>query len=167
MPAALIGVDLKRFLSYAIESQRQGIETVPYSANPQLLLGILMGEAAKAGRDKLTFIAESYMTSIVPWLEQLIAESSGKEGVGILPIEGEPQLTNGGAYPQDRAFVYYAVDGSKSELANSLKEAGYPLIEFKVNDRYELGKEFYRWEYATAIACAWLGVSALTSQTCN
>jgi transaldolase/glucose-6-phosphate isomerase len=159
VPAALIGVDLKRFLSYAIESQRQGIETVPYSANPQLLLGILMGEAAKAGRDKLTFIAESYMTSIVPWLEQLIAESSGKEGVGILPIEGEPQLTNG-AYPQDRAFVYYAVDGSKSELANSLKEAGYPLIEFKVNDRYELGKEFYRWEYATAIACAWLGVSA-------
>jgi len=159
VPAVLIGVDLRRFLSFAIESQRQGIETVPYAANPQLLLGILLGEAAKAGKDKLTFIAESYMANIVPWLEQLVAESSGKEGVGILPIEGEPPLTNN-VYPQDRIFIYYSVDGSRSEFANSLKDAGYPLIEFKINNRYELGKEFYRWEYATAIACAWLRVSA-------
>ena len=99
------------------------------------------------------------MANIVPWLEQLVAESSGKEGVGILPIEGEPPLTNN-VYPQDRIFIYYSVDGSRSEFANSLKDAGYPLIEFKINNRYELGKEFYRWEYATAIACAWLRVSA-------
>lgn len=159
VPATLIGVDLERFLSYAIESQHQGAESIPYSVNPQLLLGILLGEAAKAGKDKLTFIAESYMASIVPWLEQLVAESSGKEGVGILPIEGEPPLTDQ-SYPRDRIFVYYSVDGSKSDMAKTLKDAGYPVIEFKTNNRYELGKEFYRWEYTTAIACAWLGVSA-------
>ena len=159
VPAALLGVDLKKFLGKAIESEMQGAETVPYASNPNLLLGLFIGEAAKAGKDKLTFIAESYMSSIVPWLEQLIAESSGKEGKGILPIEGEPILKSL-EYPQDRIFVYYAVDGSKKDLAQALLDKGFPVIEFQIMEPYELGKEFYRWEYATAVACATLGVSA-------
>lgn len=159
VPAALMGVDLHKFLTYASESQRQGIETIPYPANPHLVLGLILSEAAKAGRDKLTFIAESYMANLVPWLEQLIAESSGKEGKGIFPIEGEPVL-KGSDYPLDRIFVCYSVDGSRQAMIEDLKRRGFPVIVFKINDPYELAKEFYRWEYATAVACAGLGVSA-------
>ncbi len=159
VPAAVMGVDMQRFLANAIEAENQGLENVPYSSNPNLLLGLLMGVAANNGKDKLTFIAESYTAHLVPWLEQLIAESSGKEGKGVLPIEGESQLETL-AYPADRIFVYFSVDGGKRDFASGLKDRGFPVIEIAIKDPYQLAKEFYSWEYATAIACSVLRVNA-------
>ena len=159
VPAAIMGVDLHHFLNEAIEAEHQGLDTVPYPANPNLLLGLVIGSSANAGKDKLTFIAESYTSHLVPWLEQLIAESSGKEGKGILPIEGEEALVSLD-YPSDRLFVYLSVNGEKLELVSSLKEKGYPVLDIAIKDPYQLAKQFYRWEYATAIACAVLKVNA-------
>lgn len=159
VPAAVMGIDLQQFLANASEGENQGLESVPYAANPNLLLGLLVGVSAQAGKNKLTFIAENYTSHLVPWLEQLIAESSGKEGKGILPVEDEPELESLD-YPDDRFFVYFSVDSSKRNLAETLIEKGYPVIEIKIKDPYELAKEFYRWEYATAIACSVLRVNA-------
>ncbi|NLC12945.1 MAG: transaldolase, partial [Chloroflexi bacterium] len=159
VPAAIMGVDLHHFLNEAIEAEHQGLETVPYPANANLLLGLLIGEGAKAGKDKLTFIAESYSTHLVPWLEQLIAESSGKDGKGILPVEGEETLETLD-YPSDRIFVYLHVDGEKRAIASTLIEKGFTVVEISIQDPYQLAKEFYRWEYATAVACAVLKVNA-------
>lgn len=159
VPAALIGVDILKLLSNAIRAERIGERDIPYAANANLLLGLLIGCAAKNGREKLTFITESYSSHLVPWLEQLIAESSGKEGRGILPIEGEPSL-DPESYNNDRLFVYLRVDDSESDRVQKVMEQGHPVIELSLKDPYDLGFEFYRWEYATAIACAVLRVNA-------
>ncbi|MCK9245561.1 MAG: bifunctional transaldolase/phosoglucose isomerase [Anaerolineaceae bacterium] len=159
LPAVLMGVDLNRFLSVAIESEDQGREDVAPYANPNLILGLLLGGAARTGKDKLTFIAESYAAHLVPWLEQLIAESSGKEGKGILPVEGEPPYATL-AYPPDRLFIHLSVNGERAELVSALKDRGHAVIEIAIRDPYQIAKEFYRWEYATAIACALLKVNA-------
>ncbi len=159
VPAAVMGIDLKKLLAQGIASDLQSRKNVPYPANPNLMLGLVLGEAAKQGKDKLTFIAEGYAASLVPWLEQLIAESSGKEGKGILPLENEPALV-GNHYPEDRIFVYFKTNGSKAELAKELKQAGYPVLTISIPEPYALAKEFYRWEYATAVACAVLQVNA-------
>ena len=120
-----------------------------------------MGEAAKAGKDKLTCIAEDYAAHLGPWLEQQIAESSGKEGKGILPIEGEPILETL-EYPADRLFVYLMVNGEKSDFVKTLAQKGYPLIEITIQDPYQLAMEFYRWEYATAVALSLIHISEPT-----
>jgi len=159
VPAALMGIDLQKFLAQGNASDLQSRKNVPYPANPNLMLGLVLGEAAKHGKDKLTFIAEGFSGSLVPWLEQLIAESSGKEGKGILPIENEPALL-GQEYPQERIFVYFKTDGSKASLIEVLKQAGHAVMTIAIPEPYTLAKEFYRWEYATAIACAVLQVNA-------
>ncbi|MEN6531093.1 MAG: bifunctional transaldolase/phosoglucose isomerase [Anaerolineaceae bacterium] len=159
VPAAVMGIDLQKLLGQGNASDLQSRKNVPYPANPNLMLGLVLGEAAKRGKDKLTFIAEGFAGSLVPWLEQLIAESSGKEGKGILPIENEPVLVSQN-YPEDRIFVYFKTDGSKAGLVDELKQAGYIVITIAIPEPYALAKEFYRWEYATAIACAVLQVNA-------
>ncbi len=159
VPAAVMGIDLHKLLGQGNASDLQSRKNVPYPANPNLMLGLVLGEAAKRGKDKLTFIAESFAGSLVPWLEQLIAESSGKEGKGILPIENEPVLVSQN-YPEDRIFVYFKTDGSKAGLVDELKQAGQIVITIAIPEPYALAKEFYRWEYATAIACAVLQVNA-------
>jgi hypothetical protein len=159
VPAAVMGIDLHKLLGQGNVSDLQSRKNVPYPANPNLMLGLVFGEAAKRGKDKLTFIAEGFAGSLVPWLEQLIAESSGKEGKGILPIENEPVL-QGQSYPEDRIFVYFKTDGSKADLAEDLKQAGHVVLTIAVPEPYALAKEFYRWEYATVIACAVLQVNA-------
>ncbi len=159
VPAAVMGIDLPKLLGQGNASDLQSRKNVPYPANPNLMLGLVLGEAAKRGKDKLTFIAEGFAGSLVPWLEQLIAESSGKEGKGILPIENEPVLV-GRNYPEDRIFVYFKTAGSKAGLVDELKQAGHIVITMAIPEPYALGKEFYRWEYATAIACAVLQVNA-------
>lgn len=159
VPAALIGIDLLRFLGQGALCAEACGEAVPTEANPGLMLGLAMAEGAKAGRDKLSFIAESYASNLVPWIEQLVAESSGKKGRGILPIEGEPVPADL-KYGNDRLFVYYHVDGSRKELVDALNAAGHCVLRLSMSDVYQLGREFYRWEYATAVACMGLGVNA-------
>ncbi len=159
VPAALMGIDLRKMLGQGNASDLQSRKNVPYPANPNLMLGLVLGEAAKHGKDKLTFIAEGFAGNLVPWLEQLIAESTGKEGVGILPIENEPIL-EGESYPKDRVFVYLKTDETKLDLVDQLKRNGHVVLTISVPEPYSLAKEFYRWEYATVIACAVLQVNA-------
>ena len=157
VPAALMGIDLRKFL--AGDASDLQAEKRAISSEPQPYAGFGIGEAAKRGMEKLTFIAEGYSANLVPWLEQLIAESSGKEGKGILPVENEPELS-GFSYPADRIFIYLKTDGSKQEFAEGLKNRGKIVLTISVPCPYALAKEFYRWEYATAIACAVLQVNA-------
>lgn len=159
VPASLIGLDLENLLNKAKFSDRLSQKSIAMAANPNAILGLAIGSAAKAGRNKLTFIAESFAANLVPWLEQLIAESSGKDGVGILPVENEPEL-HSYDYPNDRLFIYFEVDGSKTEMIDAIRQKGLPVLTFKLSNPYDLAREFYRWEYATAIACAYLRVNA-------
>lgn len=164
VPAGLMGIDLNRLLDRATWMQRQCIHEVPAARNPGLVLGAAIAEANLHHRDKLTLIADSGVSSFGAWLEQLIAESSGKEGKGILPIEGEP-LSDPDSYGTDRLFVHLRMeDGTRAKAnqraATRLQKSGQPVLEFLVSDSYDLGAEFYRWEYATAIACSVLKINA-------
>jgi transaldolase/glucose-6-phosphate isomerase len=159
VPAALIGVELETFLQKTKEfayTCRPGVAT---GRNPGLGLGVILAEAAQKGIDKLTIIAEEPYRSFGSWLEQLIAESSGKSGKGIVPIDIEP-FVNIDLYSQDRIFVYLKNDGIFEQKINEIVNGGHPVISYELNDPYELGAEFFRWEFATAVACAVLGVNA-------
>jgi hypothetical protein len=125
---------------------------VPGPDNPGAWLGAILGEAARAGRDKLTLVLPAKIASLGAWIEQLIAESTGKEGRGIVPIDGEP-LSAPGVYGDDRLFVAYGED----PLLGELQDAGHPVV--RLDDR-GLGAEFFRWEFATAVAGAVLGINA-------
>lgn len=146
VPAALIGVDTHALLDSAEEMACACAPCVPAADNPGLYLGALIGEAAKAGRDKLTFVLPPEIASLGTWLEQLIAESTGKEGAGIVPVEGEPTGL-AGVYGDDRLFVSLGVE---TDLKPSL------VIPFK--GPAQLGGEFFRWEFATAVAGHVLGI---------
>lgn len=159
LPAALLGMNLERLLERAQRMMTQCLPGVPSGRNPGLVLGILLGLAASQGRDKVTFIADPELEVFGAWLEQLIAESSGKDGRGIVPIDGEPEVA-ADAYHADRVFVYFALSGSKEEFVEALKSAGHPVLTFRLEDVYDLGSEIYRWEVATAFACAYLRVNA-------
>ena len=147
IPAALLGIDLDHALDQSARS------------NGGMALGAVMGAAALAGRDKVTILADDPFVTFGTWAEQLVAESTGKEGKGILPIEGEPAMP-AAKYHADRLFVYLRSDGSQDEFVVQLCQAGHPVIEIPAADAYALFGEFYRWEYATAVACHLLGVNA-------
>jgi hypothetical protein len=130
-------------------------------ANPGVSLGLAIGTLARDGRDKLTFLADDEIASFGAWAEQLLAESTGKQGVGIVPIDLEP-LGAVESYGNDRAFVRLALDdgtdGGRDALANALEAAGHPVIRISLADPIDLGAEFVRWEIATAIAGVILGI---------
>jgi len=157
--AALLGIDLRRFLQRAAWLQAQSGPEVIAARNPGLVLGAILGEAALQGRDKLTILSDPLLAPFGSWIEQIIAESSGKQGRGIIPVDGEP-LADPAAYGADRIFVYLKNSGELAEAAQALRRAGFPLLEFPIADPYDLAAEFYRWEVATAVACAVLGVNA-------
>lgn len=159
VPAALVGLNLRKLISWALEMMRDCSDGNMDARNPGFVLGAILGEAHRAGKDKLTIFADSDIASFGSWLEQLIAESSGKQGKGIVPIDGEP-LTSIDHYSEDRIFVYLRTAGSKDELVNTLTQNHRPVIVYSIQDPYQLGAEFYRWEVATAVACAILGVNA-------
>ena len=159
VPAALIGLDLERFLDRADWMKRQSGAHVPPARNPGLALGAVLGEATLAGRDKLTILADAPVSSLAHWIEQIIAESSGKGGKGILPVPLEP-ISDPAIYGNDRLFVYLRQTGEFDENLEALRKAGHPVIEYAIPDLYEVGAEMYRWEIATAIACSILGVNA-------
>ncbi len=159
VPAALIGIDIDRFLSEADIMARSCAEQIPAEMNPGLALGAVLGQMTLDGRDKLTIIADQVLAPLGAWLEQLIAESSGKNGKGIVVIDGE-QLKPPVEYGTDRLFIYLRMSGDYDLETDKLIANGQPVTTIDVNNPYELGAEFYRWEIATVIACAILGVNA-------
>jgi transaldolase/glucose-6-phosphate isomerase len=159
VPAALLGMDLPRLLDRADWMKRQSAKDVPAARNPGMALGAVMSAAALAGRDKLTILADAPLSALAGWIEQIVAESSGKNGKGILPVPLEP-LDMPEVYGNDRLFVYLRQTGELDRGVNALQAAGHPVLEFSVPDPYEAGAEFYRWEVAVPTACHILGVNA-------
>ncbi|HIE24663.1 MAG TPA: glucose-6-phosphate isomerase [Anaerolineales bacterium] len=151
VPASLMGIDADKALDAA--------EKVMNDTEDALFLGALMGEAFLAGRDKLTLITDSAFESFGAWAEQLIAESTGKDGKGIVPIDGEAHLP-ADKYGDDRYFIYLRQNGEYDDFTKELVEQNHPVYEIQLLTPYSLFAEFYRWEYATAIACHILGVNA-------
>ena len=161
VPAALTGIDVRKLLSNAKEAEQSSAPVMPPARNPALQLGIIIGEAANSGRDKLTFVIEKSIATLGLWIEQLIAESTGKEGKGILPVAGE-ELGDVSEYSTDRLFVSISIDEPSPETSARLSElnrAGHPVIYRKLSDLYGLGAEFFAWEFATACAGWRLGIN--------
>jgi transaldolase/glucose-6-phosphate isomerase len=159
VPAALHGVDLKRLLASARDMADACRR--PARDNPGLRLGAFIGEAGLVGRDKLTLLTDERISSFGAWVEQLIAESTGKAGRGVVPVVGEtPGRIDG--YADDRAFVliHLADDAARDwpGLADDLRRAGHPVVRIALDDRYDLGGELVRWEVATAAAGIVLGI---------
>lgn len=159
VPAALIGYDLARLLDRAAWMMRQCAADATGERNPGLVLGAILGQAAVDGRDKLTLLADDSVAPLGAWLEQLIDESSGKQGKGIIVVDGEP-IDNPTGYSDDRLFVHIRQDGKLDNTVNKLRQAGHPAVVFDIGDAFDLGAEFYRWEVATAFACTVLGVNS-------
>ncbi|HKJ32856.1 MAG TPA: bifunctional transaldolase/phosoglucose isomerase [Balneolales bacterium] len=164
VPAALMDIDLGDLLKQVLSMQNACRKTPDIKANPGFSLGAAIGELAlNHGRNKLTFLTTPSLTSLGMWLEQLLAESTGKEGKGILPVAGET-LMSPENYSDDRIFVDIHLDSEKSkdhtEGINALEKAGHPVIHIQLNDASDLVQEFYRWEIATAVAGATIGINA-------
>ena len=160
VPAALSGVDVELLLDRAGEMAKScsGNETV--EVNPGVYLGAVLGRLARDGRDKLTFIVTPRLRAFGYWVEQLVAESTGKEGKGIVPIEGEP-LGEPAVYGSDRLFVHVRLDRDPEDArVQALIDAGQPVVTLTLRDKYDLAAEFMRWEVATAIAGSVLGIDA-------
>jgi len=150
VPAALIGLDLKLLLDRA----------TAVASDDGAYLGAVVGQLALAGRDKITFVASPPIASLGDWLEQLIAESTGKEGQGILPVVGEP-LGPPEVYGDDRLFIYLQLDGDDTcdAALQTLQDTGQPVLRLRLHDRYALGAQFFLWEMATAVAAHQLGIN--------
>jgi transaldolase/glucose-6-phosphate isomerase len=159
VPAAILGMDVRRLLDRAAWLANQCTPELPSGRNPGLVLGAILAVAAQNGQDKLTFASDPELSPLGSWIEQLIAESSGKNGKGIIPVDGET-LDSPRLYDDDRLFVYFRRDGMYDQKVDALRKAGHPVLVFDIHRDYNLGAEFYRWEFATAIACSVLGVNA-------
>jgi len=157
VPAALVGVDLRLLLERA---GAMAAECRKADDNPGLILGAVLGTLAQAGRDKVTFAISPAIASFGDWVEQLIAESTGKEGKGILPVVGEP-LGGPGVYGDDRLFVHLKVadDTTHDAALQALEAAGHPVVRLALRDPYDLGGQFFLWEFATAVVGHLLGIN--------
>src|SRR5438552_172587 len=160
VPGALTGVDVPEMLERAVEMEHSCADSVHVESNPGVWLGGVMGLLATQGRNKVTLIASPKVSTFGYWVEQLIAERTGKEGKGIVPIEGEP-VGKPSVYGDDRLFVYIRMDADPPNRAvQALEKAGHPVITLTMRDKLDLGGEFFRWEVATALAGAVLGIDA-------
>jgi transaldolase / glucose-6-phosphate isomerase len=161
-PAAIMGLDVARFLARAAEMADRCGPAVRVADNPGALLGILLGVLARRGHDKVTLVTSPGIGALGVWLEQLLAESTGKVGKGLIPVDGEPPGAPA-VYGDDRHFVYVrldsAADPAQDEAMAALERAGQPVVRLRVADPYHLGAEFFRWEVATAVAGAIIGVN--------
>ena len=163
VPASAMGVDVPAFLREAERMVHSCASCVPPEDNPGVVLGTILGELAKKGRDKVTIIASPGVSDLGAWLEQLIAESTGKEGRGLIPVADEPP----GApdkYGADRVFAYIrlssAPDAKQDKMVDALEKAGQPVVRNVIGAAMDLGEEFFHWEIATATAGAILGINA-------
>jgi transaldolase / glucose-6-phosphate isomerase len=160
VPAALMGVNVGELLERAVEMAHSCADSVPADANPGVWLGAVLGQLAAGGRNKLTLIASPRIATFGYWVEQLIAESTGKQGKGIVPVEGE-SVGKPAVYAADRVFVYIRMDSDPANRAvQALEKAGQPVVTLTLRDKLDLGGEFLRWEIATAIAGSILGIDA-------
>lgn len=158
-PAALMGLDVAELLKRAVAACESCGPAVPMDQNPGALLGATLAECALAGRDKLTVVTDEKLASLGLWIEQLIAESTGKEGKGIIPVAGEP-LAEPSHYGNDRIFVSITVSGATEEAAlQALAASGHPVVQRRLSDVHDLGAEFFIWEFATAFAGWRLGIN--------
>ena len=161
VPAALIGVDVSELLDRALAASSNCDSCVQPTQNSGAWLGAIMGGLAKSGRDKLTLVTSPELDSFGDWVEQLVAESTGKDGNGILPVVGEP-LGSPDVYGSDRLFVYLRLDGSDGAndgAVRALEAAGHPVVWLHLRDTYDLGAQFFLWEMATAVAGSRLGIN--------
>ena len=162
VPAAILGVDLGKLLNRAETMAQACAPSVAAHENPGVWLGVILGALANQTRDKVTILASPPVATLGYWLEQLLAESTGKEGKGILPVESEP-LGAPESYGDDRVFVYLRTDEEVDETQESavaaFEAAGHPVVRLALRDEYDLGQEFFRWEFATAVAGSLLGVN--------
>jgi transaldolase/glucose-6-phosphate isomerase len=162
VPAAIIGLDLNKLLDRARAMAESCGAAVPAAQNPGLALGAVLGEAALAGRDKATIFASPSLRNFPVWLEQLIAESTGKEGKGIVPVAGEEPAGDPSRYGADRLFVYLHLAAEKDETheakLRALEAAEHPVVRIELGDLFDLGQEFFRWETAIAAAGAVIGI---------
>jgi transaldolase / glucose-6-phosphate isomerase len=162
VPAALMGIDIKALLASTQLMVRSCGPSVPPAENPGVMLGVIMARLAKAGRDKVTVVASPGIADFGAWLEQLLAESTGKLGKGLIPVDAE-RLGPPDVYGKDRLFAYIRLTGApdvaQDEAISNLERAGHPVVRIAVADKYHLGQEFFRWEFATAVAGSILGIN--------
>jgi transaldolase/glucose-6-phosphate isomerase len=162
VPAAAMGLDVGRLLDRAEEMVHACAACVPAGENPGAVLGIVLGLAGRAGRDKVTLVASPRLRRLGAWLEQLLAESTGKRGVALIPVDREP-LGPPEVYGDDRLFVYLRLasepDPGQDAAIARLEGAGRPVVRIEVPDPYDVGQEFFRWEFATAVAGSILGIN--------
>jgi transaldolase / glucose-6-phosphate isomerase len=163
VPAAVIGVDTKKFLDRTQEMVRACGPSVPVEQNTGAVLGIILGTAAQSGRDKVTIITSPDISDLGAWLEQLLAESTGKVGKGVIPVDRE-ELAAPEVYGNDRVFAYihseHATDVGVDAKVAALEKAGHAVLRISMADIYDLGAEFFRWEIATAVAGSIIGINA-------
>jgi transaldolase / glucose-6-phosphate isomerase len=161
VPAAVMGLDVRAIFETVETMVRACGPSAPPAANPGFILGALLGTAAKAGRDKVTLIASDEIGDIGAWLEQLLAESTGKQGKGLIPIDAEP-LGRIEVYGRDRVFVYLRLEGhddvARDQAVRAYEEAGQPVVRITLASREMLFQEFFRWEIAVAVAGAVIGI---------
>ena len=162
VPAAVMGMDVMRFLYGANAMATACSAAVPVEKNPGVLLGLILGVAARNGRDKMTLVTSPPIGDFGAWLEQLMAESTGKEGKGIIPVDREP-LGAPEVYGKDRVFAYLRTetgfDPEQDKAVDALAKAGHPVVRISLGDVYQLGQEMFRWEIATAVVGSVLGIN--------
>jgi transaldolase/glucose-6-phosphate isomerase len=163
VPAAVMGLDVNAFLEATAVMVRSCGAAVPPADNPGAVLGTILGVGQTRGRDKVTIVASPGIADVGAWLEQLLAESTGKQGKGIVPVDSEP-LGSPDVYGQDRIFAYLrletAPDSTQDAAVAALEKAGQPVVRITVSDARQIGQEFFRWEIATAVAGAIIGINA-------
>jgi glucose-6-phosphate isomerase len=163
VPAAVMGLDLRRFLDRTEEMVQACGPDVPVDQNPGLVLGAILGTLGNLGRNKVTITTSPGIHDLGAWLEQLLAESTGKLGKGLIPVDRE-ELASPDVYGHDRVFVYLRLaaepDRQQAVKIDALRQAGQPVVEIELADIYDIGQEFFRWEIATAVAGSILSINA-------
>ena len=162
VPSAAMGIDTQKFLDQTAEMVHACTATVPVEENPGVVLGTILGVLGKRGHDKVTIVTSPPIWDLGAWLEQLLAESTGKLGKGLVPVDKE-ELGAPDVYGNDRLFVYLRTDSgfdaAQDAKIEALKAAGNPVVRIAIKDKYDLGQEFFRWEIATAVAGSILGIN--------
>jgi transaldolase / glucose-6-phosphate isomerase len=162
VPGAVMGVDVHELLDRAERMAHSCAACVPAADNPGLVLGAIIGVCANRGRDKLTLVTSPAIGALGAWLEQLLAESTGKNGKGVIPVDREP-LAAPDAYADDRLFIYVRLgsdpDPDQDSAVEAIERAGQPVVTIGIDDLYDVGGEVFRWEFATAVAGSVIGIN--------